>query len=363
MRDSRASGDDTRTWARRMGAPVFFAALAAVTGEDRWRTAAETAVEPILDVVQNRSWPGTHGPAGICAGLGSLAYGLGLLGRLLQQPLYIEAALDAATRLAPDRNAPRPSPDLTDGWAGAILALTSVFGLTAEPALLARAEEFAECLLATEVRTVTGSVWPVAGTRHFLGFAHGSAGIGTAVLSLARATGTTRWRPLGERAWRMLESSFLTSSGNWPMEHTGIGRGTAMTAWCHGSPGILIGVGRTLDFGCESAILTHATAALTTLQQVSDHREEHLCCGNLGRAEALLCCGLRFDAPAAVASAYASGLRVVERAARRQHVRLAGAGFEYPVFDPGFFRGLSGVGYQLLRLAAPQTLPSVLGFE
>ena len=33
------------------------------------------------------------------------------------------------------------------------------------------------------------------------------------------------------------------------------------------------------------------------------------------------------------------------------------------MFEPGFFQGLSGIGYQLLRLAAPSRLPSVLSFE
>jgi hypothetical protein len=33
------------------------------------------------------------------------------------------------------------------------------------------------------------------------------------------------------------------------------------------------------------------------------------------------------------------------------------------VFEPSFFQGLSGIGYQLLRLAAPERLPSVLAFE
>jgi lantibiotic modifying enzyme len=29
-------------------------------------------------------------------------------------------------------------------------------------------------------------------------------------------------------------------------------------------------------------------------------------------------------------------------------------------FAPGFFRGMAGIGYQLLRLADPNSLPSVL---
>jgi GNAT superfamily N-acetyltransferase len=53
----------------------------------------------------------------------------------------------------------------------------------------------------------------------------------------------------------------------------------------------------------------------------------------------------------------------VARAREKKHFRLASSGFEYPVFDPGFFQGLSGIGYQLLRVAAPSVVPSVLAFE
>ncbi|MEI6174293.1 MAG: lanthionine synthetase LanC family protein [Bacteroidota bacterium] len=32
-------------------------------------------------------------------------------------------------------------------------------------------------------------------------------------------------------------------------------------------------------------------------------------------------------------------------------------------FNPGFFQGISGIGYELLRLAWPEKIPSVLVFE
>jgi type 2 lantibiotic biosynthesis protein LanM len=348
----------------RLGAPVFFAALARTTLEDRWRTAAETAAGPIITAALGNSSRSALLPSiGIGSGIGGLVYGLGLLGRLLEQQAFVDAAL-AVALAASERTVGTPGQlDLCDGFAGAILAWTNLYALTGERHLLSSAEAFARQLEASEIATECGSVWPVAGGRRYLGFAHGAAGIGTAAFSLAHATGNPQWRALGERAWQSLESSFVPALGNWPLEPVATGGRGAMTAWCHGAPGILIGHCRTLDFGSGSAILTHAGAAMTNLQHVPDHLVEHLCCGNLGRAEALLACGLRQGSAAVVEAARECGRRVVERAAGRQHVRLAAAGFAYPVFDAGFFRGLSGVGYQLLRLAAPSAIPSVLGFE
>lgn len=360
------TGEDVRSLALydgRLGTPLFFAALARTTQDDRWRTAAETAAGPIITALGSSRPPLSMPSVGIGSGTGGVVYGLGLLGRLLEQQACIDAALAVAIAASEATVAPLGQPDLCDGLAGAILAWVTLYALTGERRLLSTAEQWARQLEVSEVATPGGSLWPVAGGRRYLGFAHGAAGIGTAAFSLAHATGNSQWRALGERAWRSLESSFVPGLGNWPLEPAAIGGRTAMTAWCHGSPGILIGHGRTLDFGGGSAILTHASGAMTGLQSAPDHLVEHVCCGNLGRAEALLSWGLRQGSAPAVDAARECGRRVVERAAERRHVRLAATGFAYPVFDAGFFRGLSGVGYQLLRLAAPSAIPSVLGFE
>jgi lantibiotic modifying enzyme len=77
----------------------------------------------------------------------------------------------------------------------------------------------------------------------------------------------------------------------------------------------------------------------------------------------LLTAGVRLTGAGAADVARDLGARVVQRARRQRHFRLSTPGFEYRVVDAGLFRGLSGVGYQLLRLAAPERLPSILSFE
>jgi len=89
---------------------------------------------------------------------------------------------------------------------------------------------------------------------------------------------------------------------------------------------------------------------------------DHVCCGNLARAEALLAAA-RADDGELLERARTIGRRTVERARRRGHFRLSGTGTDYRVFDPGFFQGLAGIGYELLRLARPRELPSVVAFE
>ncbi|MEO6324713.1 MAG: hypothetical protein ABIT01_17030, partial [Thermoanaerobaculia bacterium] len=52
---------------------------------------------------------------------------------------------------------------------------------------------------------------------------------------------------------------------------------------------------------------------------------------------------------------------LLDAALARGSFRFQPSGAEQPA--PGFWRGLSGVGYLLLRLAKPSALPSVLAFE
>jgi lantibiotic modifying enzyme len=64
-----------------------------------------------------------------------------------------------------------------------------------------------------------------------------------------------------------------------------------------------------------------------------------------------------------VDAAKAVAVQVTSRAREQQRFVLPTTPFQYSVFTPGFFRGLSGIGYQLLRIAYPERLPSVLSFE
>jgi lantibiotic modifying enzyme len=136
-----------------------------------------------------------------------------------------------------------------------------------------------------------------------------------------------------------------------------------MTAWCHGAPGVVLGLTSALDICEKAAILSGFDAAVRTTARADVIQPDHLCCGSLGRAEVLLVLGARLGRPDLQQAAVALGAGVLARAARRRHFRLSGAGCDYRVFDPGFFRGLSGIGYEMLRLAAPGRLPSIAALE
>jgi lantibiotic modifying enzyme len=134
-----------------------------------------------------------------------------------------------------------------------------------------------------------------------------------------------------------------------------------MNAWCHGAPGIGLARLSGLALLDSAGVRRDIEAAVSSVRRQGLADKDGLCCGQAGRIELLL------------AAARASGDKALEELALRQAsamVRWARAG-SYRLSglqrggfsDPSFFQGLSGIGYQLLRVAFPGRLPSVLVWE
>ena len=279
----------------------------------------------------------------------------------------LDLAIRGAQGISRERIASDRRLDVSGGSAGAILALLTLYREADNPALLDLASHCGRHLLDTQVRLDGGSAWPTHEGTCLAGFAHGAAGIAYALLRLFRVTGDTHVRAAAVRAYCYERSLFSAAHANWPV--VGLAGDAlrdgerVMTAWCHGAPGIALARALALDVVDDDDVRTEIEVALGTTARSSGGGSDHLCCGQMGRSEALFTVGQRLGQRSAVTAAYELAARVVQRARQKGHFRLNSSGFDYRVFDTGFFRGLSGIGYQLLRMAAPARLPSVLGFE
>ena len=138
-----------------------------------------------------------------------------------------------------------------------------------------------------------------------------------------------------------------------------------MTSWCHGAPGIALA---RLDLdrhehhhigcGCGGDLAT----AIATTRSVGRLAVDHLCCGTMGLVDVLLTTGRATGRTDVVQAARSLATEVVGDAETRGSYRLL-VGQSHPIFDPGMFRGMAGLGYELLRLARPDTFPSILHVE
>lgn len=168
------------------------------------------------------------------------AWALYEAGRALSdQPL-----IDHALALALTPQEPTLHHDITHGTAGSGMAALHLWQRTGDPRLAALAEDAADRLAAAARRGPSAVSWPVPAEavsgeagKQYLGFAHGSAGIGCFLLCGAVASGRQDHLRLAvEVGEHLLRSAVrIGEAVQWPAQ-----AGDEPTApyWCHGSAGI-----------------------------------------------------------------------------------------------------------------------------
>ncbi len=275
--------------------------------------------------------------------------------------------------------------DVVSGAAGAIPALLWL-GDHLDPALtLGMARGLADHLVAVAHRHPHGWFWgatPTA-TRGLCGFSHGASGMAHAFLELYHRTGDGEHRYAAEQAL-LYEHAFLSPRhGNWPdFRHKELaaqfaeGRLDALRErlragdawprqpagyqryWCHGAPGIGLVRLRAYQLSGSAQALDEARIAVrTTLASLAEPMSFSLCHGTAGNCETLLM-GAEVLGDSTLRDA-------ARRAALRGIARYEDAGVPWPSGaaggepDPGLLLGEAGVGFFLLRLAAP-SVESVL---
>jgi lantibiotic modifying enzyme len=308
------------------GIALFFAAWARSGGGDRARDVCFEALAPLRRQAARLCSHGT--PDGVLVGAGfglsGTAYALALLADLLFAPELLTEARDLFAALPPDAFSTDEYLDVVTGSAGAVLAglaldsIAARHGVDPGPALC-QARRATERLRKRVTNLGDGVLgWPPApGARPVSGFAHGAAGIVFALTALAARTGIDV-TDMVRGGLAMERSSFSPEAGNW--RDLRVDQERFMTMWCHGAAGI--GLARLGMLGLIEDPLLHdeIDSALRAIKAVQLDGLDHVCCGNLGRAEVLVVAALRLDRPAELIAARDLARAVVERS------RLRGCG-------------------------------------
>ena len=337
--------------------------MAWVSADPLFREVALGALNPVLEALCE-SPEGVLRETGIggATGCGSIIYALVTCARLLREPDLLRVAKRAAATLTRDRLQADRRLDVVAGAAGAALGLLSLHEAMGSEETLSRALWCGEHLLERRSRSSSGfRAWTSHSKQPLTGFAHGAAGIAFALARLSEASGRSDFLEAAEEAVAYEDTLFSAEEANWPglRPHPPPGRGV-LSSWCHGAAGIGLGRLGGLDVLDTSQVRADIEAALRTTRAVGRGDFDQLCCGALGRVETLQVGGglLSSSELDDAASELAAGV-LASRA--RDGFRLA-PGVGSADYAPGFFQGLSGIGYQLLRLAQPE-LPAVLLFE
>lgn len=349
------------------GPALFLSAIGSITGNSQWKMYARAAVEPFIQVLRDEGYAQrlrTLYSIGGADGLGSMAYVLSLVGRFLSDEALFETAICIGHLITSEKIATDSRLDVISGAAGATLSLLASYEMTGDEILLDRAILCGQHLLRTRVVGTKGPrAWLTSAETPLTGFSHGAAGIAYSLLRLYSYTNMSEFLDAADEAIAYESSVFSAECNNWPdfRGKDGEAMGSAQRfghSWCHGAPGIGLARIGTYSVLPVSHILRDIQLAAQTTFQFGLTPVDHLCCGNAGRIELLLTAGRQLGREDLSAAANSWAASLVRRKQQEGSYRLFQ---EVPhLFNPGFFQGTSGIGYELLRLARTGELPSVL---
>jgi type 2 lantibiotic biosynthesis protein LanM len=345
------------------GVALFLAHLGALTRREGYTDLARAALATLRGQVE-RGRP-TIKRVGAFDGWGGVVYVLTHLSALWREPRLLEEAHEIVA-LLPALVERDDGFDIVGGAAGCIGGLRSLYLCDPSTQVLAAATLCGERLVAGALEMERGLGWitPAPARMPPSGFSHGAAGIAWALLKLSALTGDERFRAAALAGIEYERSLFSPEYGNWLDQRDtgnfwrrkGQAEPRSITAWCYGAPGIGLARLSTLAESDDDETRSEIEAAVRHTAAHGFGQNHSLCHGDLGNIELL--------------SEYArvSG----DRHRASEVTRLTGVilesitergwlcGLPSGVESPGLMTGLAGIGYGLLRLAAPERVPSVL---
>jgi type 2 lantibiotic biosynthesis protein LanM len=324
--------------------------------------APKLAATRLFDTL-NQIQPDREYPLGIGNGLGSLVYGCLLLGRFSGQAKWNTLALELVKRTSSDSIDTHREPDILSGVAGFLLAALRTHQVTGDSTASARAEAaYRRLLQSFDAETA----WVRPDGKTYFGFAHGIDGIAFAITQYSSLFKTPDSAGIIDQALAIDRQYFDPKQGVWPIamaprKSSGQQAQPRMTNWCNGSAGILLARCAGWSLLRKDQLREEVLEVLSRLSRLEGM--DHWCCGNFGIAETLTYIADQMDLPTARGQALSLMEQSLSRALKSAFFRFEPSLGENFCFSPSLFRGIAGIGYSLLRLAKPGTLPNILAFE
>ena len=357
------------------GIAFFLAYLGAVTGEEKYIALARAACTSVQEQVKEQRE--SLRSVGAFGGWGGVIYLYAHLGVLWQDQALLGEAEDLIT-LLPDLIDQEQAFDVIGGSAGCIPALLSLHHARPSALTLVMAIRCGDRLLiqapqcgADLYKAMEAGDAPTPRSRPLAGFSHGAAGMALSLLKLAAVSGHERFRQGAIAAMDYERQLFSPEHQNWPdlrdleqMGSTSVPvpepKGPSfMVTWCHGAPGIGLGRLASLPYFTDEVVHQEIAVALQTTLAQGFGWNHSLCHGDFGNLETVL--------TAAQVLGEAEYQAHTERLAAMllESMETQGwlTGIPLGVETPGLLAGIAGIGFELLRLAAPERVPCLLTLE
>jgi lantibiotic modifying enzyme len=285
---------------------------------------------------------------------------------LLDEPALLEDAMQVSRLFTDELIDADQTLDVIAGSAGGILSLLALYRKNQSKEVLAKAIRCGEHLLKTPRKGEDGRrSWVGLGLGESMlnGISHGAAGYELALSSLSIITGRQDFMEAAKECYAYEASNYDKEEHNWPdlrEDDDGKPMKAWVCQWCHGAPGIGLSRIGGVKFGADlNLVAEDINNATVCVKKNWPNRVDTLCCGTLGSIEFLNEAGQLLGNQNITSLA---NQRLVEIFSARQEK----GSYSWPTggteFNLGLFRGISGVGYTLLR-RLNSDLPNVLIWE
>jgi type 2 lantibiotic biosynthesis protein LanM len=300
-------------------------------------------------------------------GVSSVLYAFLRIGQFLNDSSLLQEAHQITVLIGPEEIEKDETLDIVFGSAGALLVLLALDRVAPSPN--GRGATAMDLALACADHLLRRRTPYKGGPRAWLtssnlpplsGFSHGAAGI---CFALSRLYAKTRDMAL----WAAVQEGLAFERGLFSPEHRNwqdfpkTDR-PCLTTWCYGAPGIALSRLGMLPMHDDVILRTEIEDAVETTRSTDPSLEDHICCGNLGRAEVLLQASLVLKSPELLAQAQKCALWVIRRAKARHRFEW-GSTAKSDLFNPTLFRGAAGAAYSFLRFADPRSFPCILTLD
>ncbi|WP_456426414.1 type 2 lanthipeptide synthetase LanM [Rhodocaloribacter sp.] len=325
------------------GVTLFLAALARISGEDRFYEGARRTMLTLHAHAEafEQAVEVSRGLEAAARGLGSLLYSFVLAAYFLDDPSLRERAMSLAALLDERVFRKAPAPGIIGGWAGMLLGLLALYDASGRATALERAREVGRHL--TERRDRWG--WPLQG-RQRAGFAQGTSGIAYALLGLYERT---EEEPFLDAARSVLTHEMQTH----PVDCSVDG------SWGYGLAGYVATRMQARAVLGETDHDEELETMLSLLGQCRCEGCDTLATGVFGRLDVLIVAAEKERRKGLLQRAHAIAAEAMGAARMRGGYRTGWKG-NVPV---GLLNGLAGIGYELLRLSDPQMHPGLLTLD
>ncbi len=302
------------------------------------------------------------GLGGAC-GLGSVVYWLSTIGSFLDDQSITDDAILASQLFTVELISADRQLDVLLGSAGGILSLLALYRKTNSKEVLNRAIECGEHLLSTPRVGKEGFQSWVGfglGSAPVNGMSHGAAGFAYALSALAEASGRKDFSVAAMECIALEGASYNSKEDYWPDLRQGLNDEPSLCSWCNGATGIGLARIGSMRFGLNQDDLHQdIQRAISRATETWPQRRDSLCCGSLGSIEFLKEAAKLFEDTKIKSLAEKRLIDVLAARKRNGDYDWQIDGSEWNL---GFFKGISGVGYTLLRHLNP-SLPNVLIWE